>query len=131
MSEGNDNSGFIFNGGDFDGNNFSVGNHVKQEISNTGSSDAAMEKALKLIEQIRDSLSAEPDSALRDDIAERLDDAEDALSSQSSSGTSAWRRRLDRISGAVGRLGERATSLTEPLGQLAAAVATIAGIAGH
>jgi hypothetical protein len=131
MSEVNENSGFFISGGSFTGNNLSTGDHVTQQIGNTGSSEDALKTALGLIEHIRDSLAAEPDGALREDIAERLADAEDALSSQPPSGASRWRERLDRISGAIGRLGERATSLTEPLGQLAAVVAVIAGVSGH
>ena len=131
MSQVNENSGFFISGGSFNGNNLSTGDHVTQQIGNAGSSDDALKKALDLIEQIRGSLDAEPDGALREDIAERLADAEDALSSQTPSGASKWRERLNRISGAIGRLGERATSLTEPLGQLAAAVGVIAGVSGH
>ncbi|MGW3118749.1 hypothetical protein ACWDBW_16685 [Streptomyces sp. NPDC001107] len=100
-------------------------------MANTASSEDAVKQALELIEQLRGSLSADSDSALREEIADSLDDTADALGSQSSSGESTWRRRLDRISRAIGRLGERTTSRTEPLGQFAGAVAVIAGVAGH
>ncbi|MGW2522896.1 hypothetical protein ACWC09_39100 [Streptomyces sp. NPDC001617] len=131
MSEVNENSGFVITGGSISGSNLSTGDNVTQQIGDTGSSQDALKQAFELIEQIRGSLSAESDSTLREEIADSLDDTTDALNSQSSSDESTWRRRLDRISRAVGRLGERATSLTEPLGQLAGAVAVVAGIAGH
>lgn len=131
MSEVNENSGIVITGGNLTSNNISTGDHVTQTMGNTTPSEDPVKKALELIERIRGSLSEESDSALRDEIADSLDDTTDALDSQSSSDESTWHRRLDRISRAVGRLGERATSLTEPLGQLAGAVAVIAGVAGH
>ncbi|MFI6278925.1 hypothetical protein [Streptomyces sp. NPDC050988] len=132
MPENKENSGIVIHGGNLTGNNLATGDYAVQTTSVHASPlDDATKKAVELIDQIRDALSTEPDDELRDEIEDTLDQTTDALTSQSSADASASRDRLTRISRSVTRLGRRAASLAEPLGQLAAAVLVVAGATGQ